>query len=119
VPSPEDTAEGFTRQQLSKITKALFAIRIGDSDEGAARAAEDEGFEALRELAAQKHRQLCSSSCTTQGVNVRCTSVYVPQQQRCEEPINFTYRAFAQVPYDSESLQFIAEARGVHVAAAL
>ena len=45
--------------------------------------------------------------------------IHVPQQQRCEEPINFTYRAFAQVPYDSESLQFIAEARGVHVAAAL
>ena len=82
VPSPEETADGFSRQQLSTITKALFACHIREAHEDTLRVAEDEAFEALRALASQQYRQLCSSSCTTQGINVRCTSVYVPQQQR-------------------------------------
>ena len=45
--------------------------------------------------------------------------VQVLQKPRLEMSISFTSTAFAQVPYDSESLQFIAETRGVHVAAAL
>ena len=34
-----------------------------------------------RSLALQKHTHLCSSSCITNGVHVRCTSIFVPHNQ--------------------------------------
>jgi hypothetical protein len=46
--------------------------------------------------------------------------IQVPQQPRLDIIIqSFAYPDVSHVPYDSESLQFIAETRGKHVAAAL
>jgi len=92
VPPAEETAEGFTREQLRVITRALFDTRRAEKDADALRVAEDEGFAALRALAAQQYRQLCSSSCTTHGVLVRCTSVFVPQKERGRDSYLFSYR---------------------------
>ncbi len=81
VPPADDTADGFTRTQLQKLTRALFDTRRTENAT-ALIIAEDEGFAALRVLAAQQYRQLCTSSCVTHGVLVRCTSVFVPQKER-------------------------------------
>jgi hypothetical protein len=82
VPPADATADGFTRTELQKLTRALFDTRRAEVDATALMIAEDEGFAALRVLAAQQYRQLCTSSCITRGVLVRCTSVFVPQKER-------------------------------------
>lgn len=95
LPTAEATSDGWTRTQLSKLAKAMFKQCGNATCESAVRAAEDEGFEALRALAAQQQRQLCSSCASTHGIIVRCTSVFVPQQQRQQhgkDSYLFSYR---------------------------
>ena len=92
--APSSSAPALTRTQLSKLAKAMFKQCGNATCESAVRAAEDEGFEALRALAAQQQRQLCSSCASTHGIIVRCTSVFVPQQrqQHGKDSYLFSYR---------------------------